>query len=55
MSDKFLWGGASASYQCEGAWNLDDKAESMWDHYLHEEGLENGDIASDHYLSLIHI
>lgn len=21
----------------------------MWDHYLHEEGLENGDIASDHY------
>ena len=30
MSDKFLWGGASASYQCEGAWNLDDKAESMW-------------------------
>ena len=49
MSDKFLWGGASASYQCEGAWNLDDKAESMWDHYLHEEGLENGDIASDHY------
>ena len=35
--------------QCEGAWNLDDKAESMWDHYLHEEGLENGDIASDHY------
>ena len=31
MSNNFLWGGASASYQCEGAWNLDDKAESMWD------------------------
>ena len=27
----------------------DDKVKSMWDHYLHEENLENGDIASDHY------
>ena len=27
----FLWGGATASYQCEGAWNEDDKALSMWD------------------------
>ena len=46
---KFLWGSATASYQCEGAWNVDDKAESMWDRYLHENDLENGDIASDHY------
>ena len=46
---KFLWGGATASYQCEGAWNEDDKVESMWDCYLHENQLENGDIASDHY------
>lgn len=49
MRKDFLWGGATASYQCEGAWDLDDKVESMWDHYLHEEHLENGDIASDHY------
>lgn len=49
ISKEFLWGGATASYQCEGAWDLDDKVESMWDHYLHEEGLENGDVASDHY------
>lgn len=49
MDKNFLWGGATASYQCEGAWNVDDKAESMWDHYLHEANLENGDIASDHY------
>ena len=34
----FLWGGATASYQCEGAWNEDDKALSMWDKYLHDEG-----------------
>lgn len=47
--DKFLWGGASASYQCEGAWDEDGKAESMWDRYLHDENLENGDVASDHY------
>lgn len=49
MNSNFLWGGATASYQCEGAWNVDDKAESMWDHYLHENNLENGDVASDHY------
>lgn len=49
MNNNFLWGGATASYQCEGAWNVDDKAESMWDYYLHEAGLENGDVASDHY------
>lgn len=49
MDKQFYWGGASASYQCEGAWDLDEKAPSMWDHYLHEEQLENGDIASDHY------
>ncbi|EAE2993099.1 glycosyl hydrolase family protein, partial [Listeria monocytogenes] len=46
MNNNFLWGGATASYQCEGAWNMDGKAESMWDYYLHEAGLENGDVAS---------
>lgn len=46
---KFLWGGATASYQCEGGWNEGQRAESMWDHYLHQENLENGDVASDHY------
>lgn len=49
MKKDFLWGGATASYQCEGAWNVDDKAESMWDYYLHENHLEDGDVASDHY------
>lgn len=47
--NKFLWGSATASYQCEGAWQEDGKIESMWDSYLHEKQLENGDIASDHY------
>ena len=45
----FLWGSATASYQCEGAWKEDDRAASMWDVYLHEGNYENGDIASDHY------
>lgn len=49
MNKNFLWGGATASYQCEGAWDQDGRVESMWDTYLHEKNLENGDIASDHY------
>lgn len=46
---QFLWGSATASYQCEGAWNEDGKIASMWDVYLHENQLENGDVASDFY------
>ncbi len=29
----FYWGGATASNQCEGAWNLDGKGESCADHF----------------------
>jgi 6-phospho-beta-glucosidase len=28
----FLWGGATAANQCEGAWNLDGKGASTADH-----------------------
>ena len=28
----FLWGGATAANQCEGAWNVDGKGESIADH-----------------------
>ena len=49
MNKDFLWGSATASYQCEGAWNVDERVESMWDTYLHENNLENGDVASDFY------
>ena len=45
----FLWGSATASYQCEGAFDQDGKVPSMWDYYLHLNQLENGDVASDHY------
>lgn len=49
LKEGFLWGGATASYQCEGAWNEDGRVPSLWDVYLHENGFENGDVASDHY------
>jgi beta-glucosidase len=49
----FKWGVAAAAYQTEGAWNIDGKSESNWDHFSHtprkiERG-ENGDIATDFY------
>ena len=32
FSEGFLWGGAVAANQCEGAWNLGGKGESIQDH-----------------------
>ena len=49
----FKWGVAAASYQTEGAWNLDGKSESNWDHFSRIHGKiergENADVASDFY------
>jgi len=49
----FTWGAATSSYQIEGAWNEDDKGESVWDVASHTKGLvingDTGDIACDHY------
>lgn len=30
--ESFLWGGATAATQCEGAWNVDGKGDSVLDH-----------------------
>ena len=52
MTD-FLWGSATAAYQCEGAWHEEGKGLSIWDDYSHSDKcpahVENGDTASDHY------
>lgn len=47
----FLWGSATASYQCEGAWDADGKGPSVWDDYFHNVAVdaESGDVACDFY------
>lgn len=52
VGKEFLWGSASAAYQCEGAWNEDGKGESNWDQFCH--GPKNvkgitGDVSCDFY------
>jgi beta-glucosidase len=49
----FIWGAATASYQVEGAWNIDGKGESTWDRFSHTTGKikggATGDVACDEY------
>lgn len=51
--ENFTWGTATSSYQIEGAWNEDDKSESIWDRFSHTPGNvdngDTGDVACDHY------
>lgn len=37
MDKKFLWGSATAAYQCEGAWKEGGKGMSNWDTFCHSE------------------
>ena len=50
---EFIWGAACASYQCEGAWNLDGKGLNIWDEFTHTPGHiangDTGDTACDSY------
>lgn len=53
FGEDFIWGTATAAHQSEGAWNIDGKAESIWDHFSHQKGKihnnENADTACDFY------
>lgn len=50
---EFLFGVATASYQIEGAWNIDGKGLGMWDEYVRYPGAtknnDTGDVADDFY------
>lgn len=49
----FLWGSATASYQCEGAWNEDGKGLGEWDFFNHTSNKNinhvDGDVSCDFY------
>ncbi|MCR2044439.1 6-phospho-beta-galactosidase [Anaerosalibacter massiliensis] len=50
FDSNFIFGGATAAYQAEGAVNIDGRGPCYWDEYLHRpESRYNGDIASDFY------
>ena len=49
----FLWGSATASYQVEGAVNVDGRGPSIWDTFSHTPGKthdgDTGDVADDYF------
>ncbi|KAJ3320026.1 hypothetical protein HDV06_005760 [Boothiomyces sp. JEL0866] len=47
-----LWGFSTSAYQIEGAWNIDGKGPSVWDHWYQDPiriNNPNANIAADHY------
>ena len=49
LPQNFVWGGATAAYQVEGATKEDGKGKTMWDDYLEQQGRFSPDPASDFY------
>jgi len=54
FGDDFLWGVSTAAYQIEGAYKVDGKSESIWDHFTqkprHIKDRTTGNSACDFYL-----
>ncbi len=53
FGNDFVWGVAMASFQNEGAWNLDGKGESIWDKFSHKrfkiKDRQNAETTCDFY------
>ena len=49
LKENFLWGGATAANQCEGAWDEDGKSPSVSDTADIPEGTTDFKVAIDHY------
>ncbi|CAG5072674.1 4-benzoxazin-2-yl glucoside beta-D-glucosidase 2, partial [Cotesia congregata] len=52
--DYFLLGAGSSAFQTEGAWNLSQKGESIWDRMIHQNphavnDMTNADVATNAY------
>jgi len=51
--NRFVWGAATSAYQIEGAWNIDGKGMSVWDHFCQQNtelrGTNSGQVSCDHY------
>lgn len=45
----FRFAASTASYQIEGGWQADGKGPSIWDAYLHDNKMEDGDDAVNSY------
>ena len=53
FGEDFIWGVSTAAYQIEGAYNINDKGQSIWDKFTTQKGkiyeAQNGNIACDFY------
>ncbi|KAJ8924096.1 hypothetical protein NQ315_006878 [Exocentrus adspersus] len=51
--EDFMFGTGTSAYQTEGAWNKDEKTETIWDRWVHDDPtrIKNNDTADDavHY------
>jgi len=53
FGDDFYWGVATSAYQTEGAWDADEKGESVWDRFTSQKenikDSSDGKVANDFY------